>query len=94
MALEIVWLGLVCLLAPAIAQYAGVKKKMDKGLGWVAVAGLMFILAGAFDASVVTFWATSDLGSVADGGLYLFQIIGWIFVLVGVISAAFEYFKK
>jgi len=94
MVMEIVWLGLVCLLVPAIAQYAGLKKKTEKGLGWIAIAGLMFILAGAFDATTVTFWATSDLTSVADGGMYLFQIIGWIFVLVGVLSAAFEYFKK
>lgn len=93
MVAEVVWFGLVCLLAPAIAKYAGISKKAKKGYGWITIAGLLFILAGAFDVATVTFWATSGLGEVAGWGLQLFQIIGWIFILVGVLSALFETFK-
>ncbi len=92
MVADIVWFGLVCLLAPAIAEYAGVRKKATRGFNWIAVAGLLFILAGAFD--VVTFWTMGGLEELGSGGNVLFQIIGWIFILVGVLLAAFEAFKK
>ena len=93
MVAEVVWLGLVCLLAPAITQYAGVRKKAEKGYNWITIAGLMFILAGAFDPVTVTFWATSGLTEIVGWGMQLFQIIGWIFVLVGVLSVLFESYK-
>jgi len=91
MVADIIWFGLVCLLTPAIAEYAGVRKKAEKGFNWIAIAGLLFILAGAFD--VVTFWTIGGLEGLGSGGNILFQIIGWIFVLVGVLLAAFEAFK-
>ncbi|HDM05653.1 MAG TPA: hypothetical protein ENG34_00045 [Candidatus Aenigmarchaeota archaeon] len=93
MVAEIVWLGLACLLAPVFAQYAGMRKKAEKGFNWIMMAGLLFLLAGAFDAATVSFWTASGLTDVASGGVWLFEIIGWIFILVGVLMAVYEYFK-
>jgi len=92
MVADIVWFGLVCLLAPAIAEYAGFRKKTARGFDWIAVAGLLFLLAGAFD--IVTFWTLGGLEQLGSGGNLLFQLIGWIFILVGVLTAAFHSFKK
>ena len=83
-------LGIVCLLAPAIAQFAGIRKKAARGYNWIATSGLLFILAATFE---IGFWTDVGLTQIAGWGSQLFQIIGWIFVLVGVLSALFESLK-
>jgi hypothetical protein len=78
------------LLAPAIAQFAGTRKKAERGYNWLAIGGLMFILAAAFG---IDFWTLAKLTDISGWGSQLFQIIGWIFVLAGVLSALFESFR-
>ena len=86
----LVGLGIACLLAPAIAQFAGTRKKAERGYNWLAIGGLMFILAAAFG---IDFWTLAKLTDISEWGSQLFQIIGWIFVLAGVLSALFESFR-
>lgn len=83
----IIGLGIACLLAPAIAQFAGTRKKAERGYNWIAIGGLMFILATAFS---IDFWTLNKLTQISGWGSQIFQIIGWIFVLAGVLSVLIE----
>jgi len=84
----VVGLGIACLLAPAIAEYAKLRSKADKGFAWVAVAGVMFLFAGTFSGATAlnTYLGASIVGSLAD----LFAIIGWLFALIGTIFVGYE----
>lgn len=84
----IVGLGVALLLAPAIAEYGKVRHKAEKGFNWLAVAGVMFIFAASFAVPVI---ATEGawLSAVKDVGP-VFQILGWLFALIGVIFVGYE----
>ncbi len=81
-------LGIVCLLAPAIAEHAKLRGKADKGFNWIAVSGVMFLFAGTFGGATAL---TSYLGATIVTGLAdLFAIIGWLFALIGTIFVGYE----
>lgn len=84
----VVGLGIACLLAPAIAEYAKLRSKADKGFGWIAVAGVMFLFAGTFDGA--TALGTYLGAAIVDGLVALFSIIGWLFALIGTIFVGYE----
>jgi hypothetical protein len=86
----LVGLGIACLLAPAIAQFAGTRKKAERGYNWIAIGGLMFLLAATFS---IELWTLTKLTGVSGVGSQIFQTIGWIFVLIGVLSALIESFR-
>jgi hypothetical protein len=86
----LVGLGIACLLAPAIAQFAGTRKKAERGYNWIAIGGLMFLLAATFS---IELWTLTKLTEISRVGSQIFQTIGWIFVLIGVLSALIESFR-
>lgn len=92
MVLDLIWLGVICFLVPALAEHGGIRKMSTKGFNWVAIAGFMFLLAGTFSSSTLMFW--ESFATVALYGFKLFQIIGWIFILGGTIIAALDFLKK
>ena len=70
---EIVWFGLVCLLAPAISEYSGIRKKAERGFKWIAIAGLMFLLVGGFDVKTGNFNALTSTDTLQPGrGFWLY----------------------
>lgn len=83
-------LGLVFLLAPVFAEYANLKEKTGTAFGWIAGAGLMFLLASAFKN---TFWGAVSVQASYWGAL-IFQFIGWIFAFIGTIWAAYLITKE
>jgi hypothetical protein len=85
MVAEAVWLGLACLAAPAISEYFGFRKNAERGFHWVAVAGVLFILAGAFSFATTQFLRVWGIETIGTFGELLFSVLGWLFVLVGVI---------
>lgn len=73
-------LALGVLLALVFAQYAGVKKKAEQAMTWLAAGAVSFILAEV--SGIQTLWGYNvgtALGYIAD----LFYLIGWILVLIG-----------
>ena len=93
MVAQIVWFGLICLIIPAIAHFAGTRKKIEKSFDWITMAGLIFILAGTFDMETVTFWITGGLNHIAIWLMQLCEVIGWIFVVSGILLAFYDYFR-
>lgn len=79
-------LGIACLLVPVFAKYAEVKSSAEKGFSLIAGAGVLFILAQAFEVNVLV----NNVSQLSTWGSMLFQVIGWIFVLVGAIWAAWK----
>ncbi|UCG95044.1 MAG: hypothetical protein JSV92_03295 [archaeon] len=89
--MELYILALVCLIAPVFAEYAKIRKKAEKAFNWIAVAGVSFVLATAFS---IAFWTEMGIANIAMYGAWLFQFIGWIFVLFGAILAIVTLMKK
>jgi len=76
-------LGIGFLLAVALAQYA--KFKSGKGMQLIAVAGVMLLLSAA--------WGIPAVGSYLVQVALLkdvFELLAWLFVLIGVIFVAYE----
>ncbi len=89
---DLVLLGLAFLLAPAIAEYANIRKKAERGFNWIAAAGVLFLFAGTLGSSVIPASLAETLGE-----LYireLFYVVGWIFALIGAVLGAYEILTK
>jgi len=81
--LNVVYLAVAALLAPALAEIAKIRAKAGRAFTFIAVGGILFI--GSVAVSV------SPLGmmqqSLADSLASLFSIGGLIVVLIGVLLA-------
>ena len=85
---QVLWLGLAFLLAPVFAEWAKLRHKAEKGFNWFAVAGA-FILFSAVFSGVPSLSAGGVLAVVAPLG-QVFEIIGFLFALIGTIFIAYE----
>jgi len=79
--------GVGVLILVALAQYAKVRDKSEKGYNWLAAGGVILLFAGLFVAAPAL---GNLLGGVWTGLGNLFQVVGWIFALVGVVFVAYE----
>lgn len=84
-----VWFAMATLLAPVFAEYAKIRVKAERQFNFIAAAGIFFLLAIAFNASFLTM-----AGGAAIYGLYLFEFLGWLFLLVGALWAVFAGLMK
>ncbi len=91
MAAELLWLALVALLAPVLTEYGKIKAQIEKQLAFVAGGGLLFLLAAGFETPV---WTGGQLAAYGPYGSALFQILGWILLLVGTLWGAYALMKK
>ena len=82
-------LVLVLFLVLVFAEYAKVRAKAEKQMKFVAGAALFFLLAFAF--SGLSVWG---MVAGAEYGTYLFEIIGWIFLLIGTLWGAIVLAQK
>lgn len=88
---ELVYLAIAALLAPALAEMAKMRAKADKAFTWIAVGGVLFMLAAAFsivDLSLV------GIASISVPLVSLFSIIGLVAVLVGSLMASIALLKE
>lgn len=83
MVAETLYLGVGFLLAIALAQYA--KVKSTKGWQLIAVAAVLFLFSATWAAPAVE-------GYLASIALLreLFELLAWLFVLLGAIFVAYE----
>lgn len=88
MAVDLVWLGVALLLAPALGEVAKIRARADKGFALLAIAGVMYLLAVAFSYDL-GFGITTIFGY----GTMLFAIIGFIATLIGAILVLINAFK-
>ena len=83
-------LGIAFLLATVFAEYLKFRNVAKKGFNWLTLAGIFFIFAGTFPI------ATSLGGylgtSVWNGLTQVFEILGWLFALVGTLFVVYEGF--
>jgi len=80
----------VVFLVLVFAEYIKLRAKVDKPMKFLAASALMMLLAYSFGMSVFTAYA----GSVAAYGTQLFEILGWILLLVGTLWGTLELIKK
>jgi hypothetical protein len=85
---QVLWLGVAFLLAPVFAEWAKLRHKAEKGFNWFAVAGAFFLFAAVF-YGIPSVSAGGVLAVVAPLG-QVFEIIGFLFALIGTIFVAYE----
>jgi hypothetical protein len=81
-------LGVAFLLAVALAEWAKFRTKAERGFNWIALAGVWFLFAGSM-AVATTLGGYVGAGT-AGGIAAIFEIVGWIFALIGTLFAAYE----
>lgn len=87
---NLVDLGIAFLLATVFAEYFKFRKKAEKGWNWIILAGVWFLFAGTF--GIATSLGTYLGASVWSGIEQIFEILAWIFALVGTLFIAYEAF--
>jgi len=80
--------GITLLLALVFVEYAKLREKSEKAFVWIGAGAVSFILGGVFKALEDTVWAEAGIEeTIGLYGLYLFQVIGLILVLIGALWA-------
>jgi len=75
--------GVTLLLALVFVEYANIREKSEKAFTWIGAGAVSFILGGVFAALENTVWTEAGMTEVGNYGLYLFQAIGLILVVIG-----------
>lgn len=87
----LVGLAIATFVLIVFAEYGNIRKRAKKGFGLLAAGGLMFFLASTISLPVL------QMQSLQTGTGYigaLFQIVGWIFVIVGTVWASIDLAKS
>ena len=88
MPIDLIWLGIALLLAPALGELGKVKGKAARGFAWLAGAGALYLLAVAFSYDI-----GFGLASSLAYGTAIFSIIALIATLVGALMIIASVFK-
>lgn len=88
---NLIYLAIAALLAPALAEIAKIRTKADKAFGWIAVAGVMFVLAATFAVVDLSAFIPATFTSMLTT---LFSAIGLIAVLVGCLWTSVALLKE
>ncbi len=83
----LIGVGIALLLGVALAEYAKMRSRAEKGFSVLAVAGVILLFAGVCGA------ATNLAGYVGTSWslvVALFEVIGWVLSLVGTVYVAYE----
>ena len=87
MALDVLAIATI-LLAPVFAEFAKIRTKATRAFSMIAASGVLFLLAMGFSVF------TGIEASVATYGAMLFDVVGFIFLLVGAVWAALTLMQK
>ena len=87
MALEVLAIATI-LLAPVFAEFAKIRTKATRAFSMIAASGVLFLLAAGFNVFI------GIEATVAYYGAMLFDVIGFIFLLVGAVWAALILMQK
>jgi len=87
MALDILAIATI-LLAPVFAEYAKIRTKAVRAFSLIAASGVLFLLSLGFSVF------SGVQSAVALYGAMLFDVVGFIFLLVGAVWAALTLMQK
>jgi len=76
-------LGIAFLLAVALAEWAKVRRKSERGFNWLATAGIWFLFAGTFaqlPSAIGVYLTPLFLAEIFSGVAWIFAILGTLFV--------------
>ena len=80
--------GIAFLLAVTLAEWAKVRRKFEKGFGWLATAGVFFLFAGTINSAILT---SGFYPHISTFGIdTLFAVIGWFLALIGTVFILYE----
>lgn len=79
----------VVFLVLVFAEYIKLRAKVEKPMKFLAASALLLLLAYSFGMSVFAY-----AGGAAAYGTQLFEILGWIMLLVGTLWGTLELIKK
>lgn len=91
MAIEMVYLAIAALLAPALAEMAKIRSKADKAFTFIAVGGVLFVLAATFSLVDLSLLGLTTISATLTS---VFEIAGLVAVLVGSLMASVALLKE
>ena len=80
MAVDLVMLGIAMLLAPALAEFAKMRSRNEKGYDWLAMGGVSYLVSVALSNDI-----GFGLASILGYGSTLFAAVGLIAGVLGVV---------
>lgn len=83
-------LVVVVFLVLVFAEYTKLRQR-SKGFYWLASGGILFLLAGTFMSAHLNIWSQVK-GAIA--GQWLFEFLGWLFVLIGALVIVSDLAKQ
>lgn len=86
--LTLIDVGIAFLLAVTLAEWAKIKRKFEKGFGWLAAAGVFFLFAGTINSLILTDGFYPYISSF--GLTTVFAVIGWFLALIGTVFILYE----
>jgi hypothetical protein len=78
-------LGVALLLIVALAEFAKVKRKSERGYNWLAASGMLMLFAGGTEVMPATIPYIQDLFLTQ-----IFSLAGWVFALIGALFILYE----
>ena len=78
-------MGVAIFVIIALAEVAKLKRKSERGYGWLAIAGLCFLFAGVIGVIPTTVPFVRDLFLTE-----IFSFFGWILAIIGTIFIGYE----
>ncbi len=87
MALDVLAIATI-LLAPVLAEYAKIRAKAARAFSFIAASGVLFLLAMGFSVF------SGVQSTVAVYGAMLFDVVGFVFLLVGAVWVALTLMQK
>jgi hypothetical protein len=78
-------------LVLVFAEYTKLRSKLDKQFAFITGGAIWLLLAYLF-TNVLTFWG--QVGNVAIYGLWLFEFLGFLLILIGALWAGIKLISK
>ncbi len=83
-------IGLAFLLAVALAELAKFRVKADKGFNWLALAGVLYMFAGATTVTTGGFVGELLTSSIVEGFQKLITSFAWLAAIIGAVFVAYQ----
>ncbi len=90
MAVELIYLAIAALLAPALAEMAKIRAKAGKAFTWIAVGGVLFVLAATSSLVSLDAYIAGLSGTITT----VASVLGFVTVLVGAVMASVALLKE
>jgi len=90
---QLLLLGLICLVAPGLARFAGYETRR-KPFDLVGIGGIFFLLAASFGLGPIIADSLRNMARLFNGLTILSLCLGWISLIFGALWSTVEVLRE